>query len=126
MLIQKSIALVFSVTLALLSPQNTEGRQLSERIKQLASTAKPVCNSDEVPYCYLFKAIVDIDSGYLRVWKSDGEGNDYVVGRLEKGEVVYIRTVFKYKGALRGGITQLTETCMSSSCLGSLDLRYLR
>ena len=126
MLIQKSIAIILLATFTLISPQDAEGRQLSERIKQIVSSAKPICDFDEVPYCYLFKAIVDIDSGYLRVWKSDGEGNDYVVGRLEKGEVVYVRTVFKYKGVLRGGMTQLTETCMSSGCFGSVDLRYLR
>jgi hypothetical protein len=126
MLIKKSIALILLLTITLLSTQDAEGRQVSERIKQISSTAKPICDFDEVPYCYLFKAIVDIDSGYLRVWKSDEKGNDYVAGRLEKGEVIHIRTVFKYKGVLRGGITQLTKNCMSSGCFGSVDLRYLR
>jgi hypothetical protein len=73
-------------------------REVSARIRQLANTSKNDCSFTDAPYCYKFKAIVDIESGYLRVWKTDTEGNDYVAGELKKGETIYVRDVFKYRG----------------------------
>ena len=103
----------------------TPNRTISPRIKHLASTATtPICNYNEVPYCYLFPALVDIDSGYLRVWKADVEDNWYVAGQLEKGDVIYIRGISKDKKY--GYITVLTTDCMSAGCMGRVELRYLR
>ncbi len=102
-------------------------REVSPRLLQLAESKEKICNDNEEPYyCYLFKAIVDIDSGYLRVWATDKLGKDYVVGQLSKGETIYVRQVFKYKGVWRAQLSVLRDGCMVLSCSGSVDLRYLR
>jgi hypothetical protein len=101
-------------------------RKVSERILQLAKSSTKNCDLTDVPYCYLFKATVDIDSGYLRVWKTDELGNDYVVQQLRKDETVYVRSVFTYKNVKRAQLSVMTKSCMVLSCSGSVDLRYLR
>jgi hypothetical protein len=121
-------AVILALILAL--PVIAKERMVSERIKYLAARSKMQCpesgREKEVPYCYLFKAIVDIDDGYLRVWKSDSEGNSYVAAKLFKGDIVYVRQVFVYRGVQRAQLMLLTDGCMSQSCSGSIDLRYLR
>jgi hypothetical protein len=62
------------------------------------------------PYCYLFKATVDIDSGYLRVWTVDQEGTPYVTGKLEKGRTIYVRDTGKKKGLHVAYITQFRSS----------------
>jgi hypothetical protein len=99
-------------------------RKISERVLRLAESKKLIC--DEEPYCYLFKAIVDIDSGHLRVWATDEMGTDYVLKKLYAGETVYVRQVFIYKGVKRAQLSVMRDGCMVVSCSGSVDLRYLR
>lgn len=105
---------------------STKEQGVSTRIKQLVENSHNNCDFVDVPYCYKFKAIVNIDSGYLRVWKSDSKGNAYVVGELKKGEVIYVRDIFKYRGKEFALITHLTQDCMSTGCQGRVDLRYLK
>jgi hypothetical protein len=95
-------------------------REVSPRLLQLAELKEKICNYNEEPYhCYLFKAIVDIDSGYLRVWATDKLGKDYVVGQLSKGETIYVRQVFKYKGVWRAHLSVLREGCKSHYLIGN-------
>lgn len=99
-------------------------REISPSIRKLAKQQTEICDTAEAPYCYLFKATVDIDDGYLRIWKRDLENRRYVVGTLQKGETVYVRDISK--DGKRGYITVLTIDCMVLSCTGEIDLRYLR
>ena len=117
---------IISTLICFTQVAESKDREVSTRISQLANTSKNDCSFIDVPYCYKFKAIVDIDSGYIRVWKTNSEGNDYVAGQLEKGETIYVRDVFKYRGKQFALITNLTQDCMSSGCQGRVELRYLR
>lgn len=100
-------------------------RKISPVIQQLINNMpKQKCDFDDVPYCYLFKAIVDVNDGYLRVWKRDIENNRYVAGELRRGDLVHIRAISDDKK--RGYITHFTLDCMSAGCMGEIDLRYLR
>lgn len=101
-------------------------REISPNIRHLINTYKNNCSFTDVPYCYKFKAIVNIDRGYLRVWKSDSEGKSYVAGKLEKGEIIYVRNILKYNGKEFAVVTYLTQDCMSSGCQARVELRYLR
>lgn len=101
-------------------------QRISTRMKQLVKKSQNNCDSVGVPYCYKFKATVNINSGYLRVWKSDSKDNAYVAGELKKGEVIHVRDVFKYRGKEFALITHLTADCMSTGCLGRVELRYLK
>jgi hypothetical protein len=125
----RSILIVLTTLglLAVVSPiaqSQPANRKISERLLRLAESKNLIC--DEKPYCYLFKAIVDIDSGYLRVWATDEMGTDYVIKKLYVGETVYVRQVFTYKGVKRAQLSVLRDGCMVVSCSGSVDLRYLR
>jgi hypothetical protein len=124
----RSITIVILSAIAIAFPSRQQpaiSREVSDRILQLAKSKEVTCDKD-VPYCYLFKAIVDIDDGYLRVWATDELGTDYVVKQLYKGETVYVRQVFTYKGIKRAQLSVMREGCMVVSCSGSVDLRYLR
>jgi hypothetical protein len=130
--VKSTITLIILSLFLQATPTLSIDRQPSPRLLKLANQP-PRCphlvkdwGDDEPGWCYQFKAIVDIDNGYLQVWKSDLEGNPYVVGKLKKGEVVYVRTVFKYQGRMRAGFTWLTSDCASAGCFGSVDLAYLR
>jgi hypothetical protein len=102
-------------------------REVSQRLLKLGtSTDESQLICDKAPYCYRFDAIVDIDSGYLRAWTTDEEGNQFVYDRFYKGDVLKVRDVFKYKGEWRAQISAMRPGCMRVSCSASVDLRYLR
>jgi hypothetical protein len=116
--------LIIFLVLAIAS-QTAISREVPNRLVELGRRKEVICDN-EVSYCYLFKATVDIDSGYLNVWTTDERGKDYVVKTLRKGETVYVRSVFKYKGVMRAQLSILRDDCLSLACSGSVDLRYLR
>jgi hypothetical protein len=102
-------------------------REVPQRLIKLGTlTDESPLICDKAPYCYLFDAIVDIDSGYLRVWAQDEEGNIFVYDKLYKGDTVKVRQVYQYKGEWRAQISAMRPGCARVSCSAWIDLRYLR
>lgn len=124
MINRATVGVLLSIAINFLGGESATAREISPRLLKLAKSKDLIC--DEAPYCFKFKAIVDIDKGYLRVWTTDEDGNDYVVKRLYKGDTVFVRQVFTYKGIKRAQLSVMREDCMVVSCSGSVELQYLR
>jgi hypothetical protein len=77
---------------------------------------------ENLPYCYRFEAIVDIDSGYLRVWARDEEGSDFVINKLYKGDIVKVTSIEKQNGQW---IARLFVGS-GGGYYGWVELKYLR
>ncbi len=127
-MISRTIGILLSIAINFLG-KSAIAREVSPRLIKLGLSddyeTPLIC--DKGSYCYKFDAVVDIDSGYLRVWTKDIEGTAFVYALLYKGDAVQVRGIYKHTdGQWRARVVTMYPACSRTSCGGWVDLRYLR